>query len=458
MRQTFLIVLAGLCAVNLSNLWGFAQALAAESPSALIVKFKASQGAKGLDSKLYQTAKPLVKALNLYLVKVKPGSSFSTGDALTSLRHDPSVVFAQFDHKVKLRSFRDETTPNDPEFAKQWNLSSPQTHVDISATEAWKLGKGGKDAAGNDIVVAIVDGGMDVNHPDLVENLWVNAKEIPGNGIDDDGNGFIDDIHGWNSGTDTGTVPSTAHGTHVAGIAGARGNNGKGVVGVNWNVKIMAVAAPGEITSTVIKAYGYVLAQKKLWLETHGAKGANVVSTNSSFGMDDADCTKGEYPAWNDMYESMGKVGILAAAATANNNVNVDVTGDVPTGCASSYIVSVTNTNSKDEKYPQAGYGLKTIALGAPGTAIYSTIPGGFGTMTGTSMATPHLAGAIAFLHSVASADFQKVAQSDPARAALILKGILLRTVDKLPSLAGITISGGRLNLAKAGQAIAAYH
>lgn len=401
----------------------------------------------------YKVARVLVPELGLYLVQLPDGISVKT--AMSSVRKRSPVIYMQPDHTVTLR----ETTPNDAEFSKQWgaqNIANPG--ADISAPLAWDLGQGGKDRDGNELVVAIVDGGMDLRHRDLVDNLWVNAGEIPGNGIDDDSNGYIDDVNGWNAYSSNGKVPSSSHGTHVAGIVGASGGNGLQVSGVNWKVKLMPVAASSGTTSVIAAGYGYVLAQKNLWLSSKGKKGANIVATNSSFGVDFADCKSGDYPVWNDLYENMGKAGILSAAATANQNIDVDAKGDVPTGCPSEFIVKVTNTTNKDMRNSGAAYGKKSIELGAPGTAILSTLPGdSTGNLTGTSMATPHVAGAIAFLHSVGSVDFQKIVISDPMKAAKTLKALMLGNVDPVASLKGITVTEGRLNLAKAAKAISNY-
>lgn len=393
----------------------------------------------------------IVPSLDLYVMKLRDRTTVA--GALRVLNATNGVLYAQPDHKIARRS----RIPNDTSFDKQWNIKNSSSLADISATKAWDLGVGGKDRDGNDIVVAVVDGGMDLKHPDLVENLWIHAKELPGNGIDDDGNGYVDDVNGWSAYSHSGNIGMDEHGTHVAGIVGASGNNNLHVAGVNWRVKLMPVAAASYYTSVVAEGYGYVIAQKKLWLESSGSKGANVVATNSSFGVNGGDCKAAAYRVWNELYEEMGKYGILSAAATANENVDVDKYGDIPTGCPSSYLISVTNTDRNDQKVPYAGFGLTTIALGAPGMQIFSTVPGGADYMTGTSMATPHVAGAVALLHSVASASFQKLNQEDPAKAALTMKKIILEGVDKIESLKGITITGGRLNLATAAEAITRY-
>ncbi len=418
----------------------------------VIVKFTKGMTEKevrdSLDESMFYVAEPLMPSKGLYLLKSKV--NMTTRQAIEVLTRTDSVLNAQPDHLVTLRN----TTPNDPKFKDQWSLSNANG-ANIGVLDAWQLGFGGKDRSGHDIVVAIVDGGMDTRHPDLVDNLWVNKGEIAGNDTDDDNNGYVDDINGWNAFDGDGSIPANYHGTHVGGIVGAKGNNGLLVSGVNWNVKLMPVAAASNRTSVVIKGYNYILEQKKLFIQTNGSKGANVVATNSSFGVDYADCTENEYQAWNDAYDALGEVGILSAAAAPNNAVDVDEVGDVPTGCSSEYIVSVTNTTKTDNINNSAGYGATTIDIGAPGTDILSTLPGKtVGNNTGTSMATPHISGAIAFMYSVASEGFHQTVKSNPAQAALALKQTLLRTVKVIGDLDGQTVSNGRLDLGRAAQAI----
>jgi subtilisin family serine protease len=396
----------------------------------------------------------LVAELGIYAVEMPKGAKVSMRTALSQLRNQPQIAYAQEDHPVTMRS-----VPNDKSFSQQWDMKLDSSNWGIDAVNSWaNLGQGGLDAAGNEIVVAVVDGGVDLAHQDLKNNIWVNKGEIPGNNIDDDKNGYVDDINGWNAYSSSGDVESDYHGTHVAGTVGAVGNNVIGVAGVNWNVKIMAINGSSGTTSVVLKAYGYVLKQKKLWLQTGGKQGANIVATNSSFGVDYGNCKSPTYAAWNDIYNEMGQVGILHAIATANLNINVDKEGDVPTGCDSPYIVAVTNTQKDGSRNSGAGYGVTMIDLGAPGTNIYSTLENDkYGNLTGTSMATPHVAGAIAYLHSAASSNFNSVYLQRPADAVLELKEIMLKTVTPAQSMAGKTVSGGILNVNNASQAISVY-
>lgn len=401
----------------------------------------------------------LAASMHIYLFNF----NFSTIDQnkmLSVVKASNLVKIAQFNH-----TFQERIIPNDSLFGNMWDMKNTGQNggtplADISATKAWDITTGGLTAQGDTIVVAVIDAGFDLTQPDL--NFWKNYHEIPNNGIDDDNDGFIDDVNGWNGSTGTDNIPVAAHGTHVCGIVGAKGNNHIGTTGVNWNVKIMPISygtSGGNFEANVVASYAFAMDQRRTYNKTNGAQGAFVVATNSSFGVDLA--MPSAYPLWCAMYDSLGSVGILSAGATTNNNYNVDVQGDIPTACPSNWLITVTNTTNTDAKNSSCGYGATTIDLGAPGTAIWSTLPGntyGGSTWTGTSMATPHVTGAIALMYSVVCSQFITNYKNNPAGLALIVKDSLLGAVDTIHALSGgLTVTGGRLNLFKAVKSIQNY-
>ena len=376
----------------------------------------------------------LSQRLNIWLFEISNRKE-PREDIMNHLTANADVRVIQNNHtNITLR----EAIPDDPYYGQQW---APAI---MSLPQAWEeFTTGGVTATGDTIVVAVIDGGADWTHEDL--NCWINTREIPNNGIDDDNNGYVDDYRGWNAYNHNGYVGANHHGTHVSGIIGAVGNNETGVCGVNWNVKVMSICGSSSDESIVVEAYSYALEMRARYNETNGEEGAFIVSTNSSFGVDYGN--PDDYPIWCSMYDEMGNVGILSCGAGPNLNVNVDVVGDVPSTCPGNYLIGITNTTSQDVKNNGAGYGINNIDIGAPGTSIYSTTPNNnYGNSTGTSMATPQVSGTIALMYAALSEEMMQACKSDPALFCLSVRQSLFDGADHLTSLDGLVASGRRLN------------
>ncbi len=354
----------------------------------------------------------------LGLVKLPAGVDVLTAKAAFSA--SAGVQYAEPDYIQKVQA-----VPNDPDFARLWGMhNTGQTggtkDADIDAPEAWDLAKGSSS-----IVVAVIDSGVDYTHPDLADNMWINLAEQNGQvGVDDDNNGYIDDVYGYDfANMDGDPMDDHGHGTHCAGTIGARGNNNVGVAGVNWQVKIMALkfltAGGGGSTADAISAVQYAVRM--------GAK-----LTNNSWG------GYGFSQALYDAIEAAGKSGQLFVAAAGNESNNND--GDTP-AYPGSYdldnIVSVLATDDTDTMASFSNWGKTTVDLAAPGVAIYSTAPGGrYQNMSGTSMACPHVAGAAALIWSI-----------KPDLTYSEVKQVLMLSVDIKNTLEGMCVTGGRLNL-----------
>jgi PKD repeat protein len=377
--------------------------------------------------------KLLSKHSDIWLFNYEP--SVNINSVLSSLYRAEGVLLAQTNTLVELRQ-----APNDPLFGNQWQ------HQNINAEEAWDITTGGTTASGEDIVVCIIESANVMGHPDLVGNHWTNTAEIL-DGTDTDGNGYIDDVNGWNVSTNNHNIGTGAHGTQVAGMIGAKGNNSVGVAGANWDVKMMVVAGHDSpfTQANIVEAYTYPLNARLLWNSTNGASGAFVVSTNASWGIDGAD--PNDYPVWCGFYQDLGEAGILNCGATSNSNVNVDVVGDMPTACLNDYMVAVTATDINDVK-TFAGYGVNSINIASPGDNIYTTQNGGsgYGNTSGTSFATPYTAGVIGLMYSIPCPSFMAFVKADPQGAADMVRNALYDGVDQTTQLQGMVTSGGRVN------------
>lgn len=313
--------------------------------------------------------------------------------------------------------------PDDPFFGNLWGLhNTGQTGglsgADIDAPEAWTYTTGSAE-----VTVAVIDTGVDYTHPDLAANMWFNPGEIAGNGLDDNGSGFIDDVHGYDFVNNRGSpMDDHNHGTHCAGTIAAVGDNALGITGVAWEARIMALkfldSRGSGVLSDAVRAIDYAIAH-----------GAHII--NASFG------GPGFAPALEEAIARAGEAGILFVAAAGNSSNDNAVTPMYPAAYDLPNLIAVAATNHLDERAPFSNYGQTTVHLGAPGQAIFSTVRNaGYQNMSGTSMAAPHVAGAAALL----------LARNPRLRPEEMID-ILMRTTDPLPSLAETTISGGRLNV-----------
>ncbi|HEX8650835.1 MAG TPA: FG-GAP-like repeat-containing protein [Pyrinomonadaceae bacterium] len=391
----------------------------------------------------------LVRGLRLVRVPAA-----DTLHAIAALNARADVLYAEPNY-VR----RKMVIPNDPRFREMWGLrNTGQTDgtghsgtpgADIDAEPAWTITTGSRS-----VVVGVIDEGVDINHPDLAANIWRNAGETPFNGVDDDANGFVDDVNGWDFFHNDATVfdgsgaypadDTDAHGTHVAGTIGAVGNNGVGVTGVNWQVSLMSLkilgregeaGAPSSVRVTV-RAYNYAKMMRDRWTSSGGTRGANLRVLNNSYG------GAGRSQAELDAIRALGDSGILFVAAAGNDSSNNDWLPAYPASYIAPNLISVAATTSGDLGASFTNYGASTVSMAAPGDGILSTTPNGtYDFYSGTSMASPHVAGAAALV--CANSPNINVRR---LKAALMYSGDLLVLQDFYTLL----VSGRRLSALKA--------
>ena len=324
--------------------------------------------------------------LDLRRVDLAPGVSL--GSIVDLYQKDPQVLYAEPDYEVRLA-----LTPSDARFDEQWALhNEAQTggivDADIDAPEAWDVITGTGAT-----IVAVIDTGVDYRHPDLAANIWVNVDEIPGDGIDNDNNGYVDDVHGYDFFNEDGDpLDDHNHGTHVAGTIGAVGNDGIGIAGVNWNTQIMALKFLGAdgsgTTSDAIEALRYAV-----------DNGAHI--SNNSWGGDPY--SQALYDAIRDARDANH---IFVAASGNGDWIGFGIDNDAQPFYPASFdldnVVAVAATDDRDAKAIFANYGLTSVDIAAPGVDILSTtINGTYGLSSGTSMATPHVAGALSLVRDL---------------------------------------------------------
>lgn len=397
------------------------------APSEVIVRYAAgvSEATKrSVDKKAGAVAAKRLGHLVPGLTKVKLRPGMPVEAAIAVYEKQPGVLYAEPNYKGGI-----DAEPNDPEFSALWGLHNTGQEggvpdADIDAPEAWDLTTGSSD-----VLVAVIDTGVDYTHPDLADNMWRNPGEVPDNGIDDDANGYVDDVYGIDTyNDDSDPFDDHSHGTHCAGTIGAVGDNALGVAGVNWDVTIMAVKWIGADgmgwTDDAIEAIEYAYRM-----------GADL-SSNSWHIFEYSQA----------MYDTIEALGRLIVFAAGNDGSDTDIWTNHPSAYDPPNIVAVGASNRYDQPTGWSNYGLRTVDVFAPGEDVLSTVPGeGYAYYSGTSMATPHVAGVAALLLS-----------AHPTASWQSVKLAIMAGSDQLAALQGLCMSGGRLNAASALQAIEA--
>jgi subtilisin family serine protease/subtilisin-like proprotein convertase family protein len=355
------------------------------------------------------------------LYELQLAQGMSVEGALAVFQADTRVATAEANYRLML-----ENIPNDPRFSSMYGLNNTaQTggiqDADIDAPEAWNINTGTRRT-----IVAVIDTGVDYNHQDLAANMWRNAGEIAGDGIDNDGNGYADDIYGYDfANNDADPFDDQGHGTHVAGTIGAVGNNGIGITGVNWNTQIMALKFLGAdgsgSTAGAISALNYAVRMD-----------ANL--SNNSWG------GGGSSSLLSQAINNARTAGHIFVAAAGNSGQNNDLTPNYPSNYNFDNVVAVAATDNKDVLASFSSYGATTVDIAAPGVGILSTLPNNsYGSYSGTSMATPHVSGAIALIWD-----------QNPTFTYQQVIAKLYSSVDKIAGLNGKVATGGRLNIGNA--------
>jgi subtilisin family serine protease len=362
----------------------------------------------------------------IFLLKISGNANID--EAVKEFNKNPNVEYAEPNY-----IFHTALMPNDPSFSNLYGLHNTEqiggiVDADIDAPEAWDLQTGN-----NGVLIAVIDSGVDYTHEDLAANIWTNPGEIEGNGIDDDSNGFVDDVRGWDFvNNDNDPFDDFGHGTHVSGTIGAVGNNGIGISGVDWNVKIIPIKFINSNNAGTLSA----------------ALNSIVYATLMNVSIMSNSWVGGFSQSLKDTISVANDEGILFIAAAGNSNTNNDVTPVYPAGYDVPNVISVAATDGWDAKASFSSYGVATVHLGAPGVYIYSTVPkgncsycssSGYTYLSGTSMATPHVSGVAGLI----KAQFPELTSNE-------IKAKLLGGVDLISSMQGITITGGRLNAYKA--------
>ncbi len=402
----------------------------------LMSDFAGEYGAKLIEK--FDLPESVFKSIGGDMLRLKLPAGIDVFEAVAAMKQDGRVAYAEPNEIITLDEVEstpaqqsgsqesgaaDEPNDLDP---KLWGLNNTgqtggKVGADVSAVDAWKVTTG--DGSDNGPLIAIIDTGIDYNHPDLRANIWTNPGEIPGDNIDNDNNGVVDDIHGYYPGANSGDpMDGHSHGTHCAGTIAAVGNNGEGVTGVMQNARLMAVKIFGDSGSTtaadIVKGINYTTRM-----------GADITSNSWGGG--------GRSEAIRDAFASNDALHIIAAG---NSNYDNDKRDNFPSNYNLDNIVAVAATNHNDERASFSQWGATKVDVAAPGRNIWSTVPiskGSYGNKSGTSMATPHVSGGAGLIMS-----------AYPDATNEEVKARLIHGSDKIDALKDISVSDGRVNFA----------